>query len=201
MSDPFASGETAGDPALNDPVPTDPVTVSVARKVLPGQESAYEAWLKRVTATASHFPGHLGANVLRPSAATGGEYVLIYRFDTYAHARDWELSAERDALVAEVAPLVEGEAVRKRVTGLEFWFDLPSVPVTAKPPPHKMALVLVVVVFTLVYGLNRLLEPLIGGLPDWLRLLVVIIIQVLLMTYLVMPRVTRLLKGWLYRAA
>lgn len=176
----------------------DPVTVSVARRVVPGKESQYEEWLRRVTATASGFAGHLGTNVLRPSTATGGDYVIIYRFDTYAHAHAWEESPQRAALIAEVGPLVEGETIRKHVTGLEFWFDLPTVPVTAKPSQHKMALVLIVVVFTLVYGLNLLLAPVLGDQPLWLRTLIVITLQVLLMTYIVMPRVTSLIKGWLY---
>ena len=92
----------------------------------------------------------------------------------------------------------DGEATRKRVTGLEFWFDLPSIPVTLTPSKHKMALVLFVVVYSLVLLLSTLLQPIIGPFPIWAKLLVVIPIQVLLMTYLVMPRVTSLLKNWIY---
>jgi len=175
-----------------------PVTVSVARRVRPGREAAYEAWVRGITSAAAGFPGHQGINVLRPSVATGGEYVLIYRYDSYAHARQWEESAERAQWLEQLGPLVAGEERRKRVTGLEFWFDLPEVPAAARPSPHKMALVLFVVVYVLVLGLNLALAPLLGGAPLWFRLLLVIGIQVLLMTYLVMPRVTRLLKPWLY---
>ena len=77
-------------------------------------------------------------------------------------------------------------------------FDLPSIPVTMTPSKHKMALVLFVVVYTLVLLLSSLLEPFIGAFPVWAKLMVVIPIQVLLMTYLVMPRVTSLLKNWIY---
>jgi antibiotic biosynthesis monooxygenase (ABM) superfamily enzyme len=45
-----------------------PVTVSVARRVRPGREAQYEAWVRGITAAAARFPGHLGINVLRPSS-------------------------------------------------------------------------------------------------------------------------------------
>jgi antibiotic biosynthesis monooxygenase (ABM) superfamily enzyme len=40
--------------------------------------------------------------------------------------------------------------------------------------------------------------PALGSLPSPLRGLVISVVLVLLMTWVVMPRVTRLLKGWLY---
>ena len=43
------------------------VTITVRRKVRPGREAAYEAWLKRLTEGAARdFPGYLGAEFHRP---------------------------------------------------------------------------------------------------------------------------------------
>ncbi len=178
-----------------------PVTVSVSRKAVVGREKEYEDWISGITQAASKFPGHMGTNVLRPSDATKGEYVIIYRFDNYPNACHWEQSDERAQWLEKVIPLVQGEAIRKKVTGLEFWFDLPSIPVTHVPSKHKMALVLFIVVYVLVLSLSTILSPLIGGFPFWGKLLVVIPTQVILMTYIVMPRVTKLLKNWLYTAS
>lgn len=175
-----------------------PVTVSLARRVQPGREADYEAWISGVIAEADGFPGHQGVNVLRPRAP-GGEYVIIYRFDTYAHCKAWEESPERAGWLERLEGMVVGEPEVKRVTGLETWFDLPEVPAAKKPPPHKMALVLIVVVFVLVWALNILLAPIMDGWPLPARVLTVAVIQVLLMTYVVMPPVTRVLKGWLFK--
>lgn len=176
----------------------DPVTVCISRKVKPGKESDYEQWIKGITAAASTFQGHLGMNVLRPNAKTGGEYVTIYRFDTYAHARLWEQADVRQQWIDKLDDIVESTTKVHKITGLEFWFDLPNMPVSARPNPHKMALVLMVVVYSLVLSLNIILAPLIGHFDLWLRLIVIIALQVLLMTYVVMPRVSVLLKSWLY---
>ncbi len=176
-----------------------PVTVIVSRKIVAGREQEYEDWISGMSQVAANYPGHMGVNILRPSSSTKGEYVTIYRFDSYQNACAWERSAERAEWINKVTPLVVGEASRKKVTGLEFWFDLPSVPVTMVPTKHKMALVLFVIVYSFVLLLSTLFAPLIGTWPLWAKLLVVIPIQVLLMTYIVMPRVTALLKNWLYQ--
>lgn len=176
-----------------------PVTVSISRKIKLGREADYEAWLHGVVEAASRYAGHMGVNVLRPSTKTGGRYVLIYRFDSWENGQAWEQSAERKVWVAKLGELVEGEDETRKVTGLEAWFDLPEVATTAHAPRWKMALVLVVVVFVIVFPLQLLILPRTADWPAWLRTLTIAVIQVLLMTYLVMPRVTAALKSWLFR--
>jgi uncharacterized protein len=178
-----------------------PVTVSVSRKAIAGKEKEYEDWISGITQSASKYPGHMGSNVLRPSDATKGEYVIIYRFDNYPNACRWEESKERSEWLEKVKSLVQGEAVRRKVTGFEFWFDLPSVPVTHAPSRQKMAVVMVIVVYMLVLSLSTLMAPIIGDFAFWQKLLVIIPMQVILMTYVVMPRVTKLLKSWLYASS
>ncbi|WP_299183963.1 antibiotic biosynthesis monooxygenase [uncultured Neptuniibacter sp.] len=173
------------------------ITVSISRKVKPGAELAYEKWVSGVIEAASSYPGHLGTNVLRPSAATKHEYVIIYRFDSYEHCQNWEESDLRQQWLGQLETLVDGPATTQRGTGLEFWFDLPELPIV-KPSPGKMAIVLIVVVYLLVMLLNIVFDPILDLMPGWLRTFCVVTAQVLLMTYLVMPRVTRILKDWLY---
>ena len=179
-----------------------PVTVCIARQVRPGKEAAYEDWVHRISETAHTFPGHLGINVLRPPGqkqGQGGEYVLLVQFASLEAQKRWAESSERAAFIEELNDYVEGDARTKTVSGLEFWFDLPEVPASAVPNQHKMALILSVVVFTLVLAVNLLLGPWLREMPLVLRVAVVVVCQVLLMTYLIMPQVTRLLKHWLYR--
>jgi uncharacterized protein len=93
-----------------------------------------------------------------------------------------------------------GTATLQRVTGLEAWFTPKGVTAATAPSPHRMALVL----FGVVYVLNLLRLPLFvrlaGDLPLAVRLLFSVGFQVLLMTYLIMPRVTSLLAKWLFRS-
>lgn len=176
---------------------SEPVTVVVRRRVRRGCETAYEAWLGRLTTAAGSLPGYLGAEFHRP-ASPGGDYVSVFRFDSLEHLEAFEASDLRARFLAEVAPLVEADAVWQRMTGLELWFDPPKGTVVAQPSPHRMALVLIAVVFVLVLALNLAIGPLIAGWPLPLRLLLTVTLQVVLMTYVIMPRLTRALARWIY---
>jgi uncharacterized protein len=84
------------------------------------------------------------------------------------------------------------------VTGLESWFTLPSQPGAPPPPPYKMALLTWITIFPLITGIVVAAGPLVEDLPVVLRLGITTAVAVPLMTWVVMPRVTRLLRGWLY---
>ncbi len=173
-----------------------PVTISVARQVVPGREKDYEDWVSGITAEAVKFPGHMGINVIRPTRGSR-EYITIFRYDNYEHSRAWEESDVRAEWLGKLEGITEGEAEYMKGTGLEFWFNLPELPMV-HPSPHKMALVLLVVVYTLVMAINAILSLFAEDWPLAARVLITVASQVLLMTYIVMPRVTRLLRTWLY---
>ena len=54
------------------------------------------------------------------------------------------------------------------------------------------------VVFLLVMALNLVLGPMMAGWPLALRILVTVTIQIGVMTYVIMPRLTRLLARFIY---
>jgi antibiotic biosynthesis monooxygenase (ABM) superfamily enzyme len=175
-----------------------PVTVVVRRRVKPGREAEYEAWLGRLTTAAQQeAPGYLGAEFNRP-AATGGDYRSVFRFDSLPHLEAFESSDLRARMLSEAAPLFAADAVWDQMTGLEFWFDPPLGTRVPQPSPHRMALVLIVVVFLLVLALDLALGPTMADWPPSLRILVTVTIQVGLMTYVIMPRLTRLLAQFIY---
>jgi antibiotic biosynthesis monooxygenase (ABM) superfamily enzyme len=61
-----------------------------------------------------------------------------------------------------------------------------------------MALLTWITIFPLITGIVVVTGPLLEGLPLALRLGITTAVAVPLMTWVVMPRVTRLLRGWLY---
>jgi antibiotic biosynthesis monooxygenase (ABM) superfamily enzyme len=84
------------------------------------------------------------------------------------------------------------------LTGLETWFTLPNRPGLPAPPRYKMLVVSGITIFVLINLINLLLMPLIGPLPALLRTFVVTVVMVAIMTYVAMPRMTKLFRGWLY---
>jgi antibiotic biosynthesis monooxygenase (ABM) superfamily enzyme len=181
-------------------LPTDaqgPVTATVTRRIKPGHEGAYEQFLAGISGAAKEFPGYLGAEVFRPTSGQGGEYRTVYRFDSSAHLRSWLDSHEHAAWLERAEPHVAGPMRTQFLTGLESWFTLPTQP-GAPPPRYKMAVLTWVTIFPLITLVVVVSAPLMGSLPLVFRLGVTTLVTVSLMTWVVMPRVTRLLRGWLY---
>jgi uncharacterized protein len=178
-----------------------PVTTTVTRRVKPGHELFYEQFLAGINAAASQFPGHLGVEVFRPESATVGEYRIVYRFATGDHLRAWLESDERAAWLERAEPHVIGPMRTRFVTGLESWFTLPGRPSIPPPPPYKMALLTWITIFPLITLVVIALDPLLEKLDLVPRLAVTTAVTVPIMTWLVMPRITRLLRSWLYPSA
>ena len=185
-----------------EPSGTDAVTVLIRRRVKPGREADYEAWLQRLQTEARGLAGYLGVTTQRPAVTGPREYLSAVRFDSLANLRAFEASELRRRHLALVAPLVEGDAVWEELTGLEFWFTAPPGTVVPQPSRPRMALVMIAVVFTLVLVIgslvNAALAPLPFAVPYPIRLLLTLAIEVVLMTWWLMPWLTRRLAPWIY---
>lgn len=177
---------------------TNAVTVCISVKAKQGREEDLERWLEGVGRAASQFTGHQGLTVLRPSGITSPDYVYIFRFDTYAHLKQWEDSEVRRQWVERLHDLTAGEARKQILTGLEYWFTLPGVSGTPSPPRYKMVIVTVLAIYPLSNLLSALLVPFLHFLPALVSSLLITVLLVLLMTYAVMPAMTRLFARWLF---
>lgn len=175
-----------------------PVTVMMSRRPLPGREKAFEEYLAGVTEAARRRPGHLGVTIFRPVRPEDREYHILFKFDRRSNLESWETSEER-AQWREVARTVSERPKRQVVTGLEAWFALPSQAINLPPPRYKMALVVWLAIYVLITGIQALFGDFLAGLPLMLRTLIMTAVTVPLMTFLLMPLLTRTFKSWLYR--
>lgn len=184
-------------PQNKQPIKLAPGVIAIARRVKPGLEAAFEEATRGVTLAASTFPGYLGSDVLYP-ATKQGEWQIILRFDTPKHLQEWEESPICQGWIARADALTIDKPKITRINSLEAWFALPEIPNAALPPKWKTAIVSAVGIYPVISLMPNLLRPITGGLPFWLANLVNISIMMPLMTWVIMPQVTRLFKGWLY---
>ena len=180
---------------MTDGVDTITTTI-VARKIRAGAEKKYEDWLRRVIKVGSGFPGHRGVDIVRPSPGTCGLHLLLVRFDSQADMQRWENSRERQGFLRELADLTTGETLRDNATGLESWFSVPGAPMP--PNRHRMTLLITVVVFLLVLLIQGVAGPLLGRLSLIPRVALLSILQVGLLSYAIMPWLSRWLSRWLH---
>lgn len=190
--------------ALDDhPSRPEAVTVIIRRRVKADQVAQYEDWLRRFQTEAQRIlSGYLGVSTQRPpeGGSPNREYVSILRFASLADLQQFEASELRIRYLAEVAPYVEADAIWEKLSGLEFWFSAPAGTVVPQPSRFRMALVMIAVVYGLVFSIGTLVGMVLTDVPQPLRLLVTITIEVFFMTYWLMPHLTRWLAPWIYPA-
>lgn len=177
------------------------VTIVVARRVKPGREQDYEAWLEGIRAAAQAYPGYLGTSVVRPAVATQHEYVSVFRFASVATLRRWEASEDRHRWMSRLSDLVESDVGVRKVEGVELWMTSDGTAPASPPSRFRMALLLIAVVYAFILVLSPLARWLMPDVWLELRLFVTLTVEIFLMTYVVMPRLTRWLRPWLYPGA
>lgn len=176
--------------------PGTPVTAAVSRRVKPGEQARFEEWADGITSAASSFPGHLGAGLIRPSES-GGEHTIIYRFDTPEHFDAWQASQERAGWIEASRELVEGAPRIEKATGLEYWFHDPGCSYGSSPPAWKQALLTWFGLYPTVLFVAYTIGLLMARWPVPARSIVTSGASVALMTWAVMPIVTKAFRRWL----
>ncbi|MEB3229867.1 MAG: antibiotic biosynthesis monooxygenase [Leptolyngbyaceae bacterium] len=174
------------------------VTAVIAHLVKPGQEAAYEDWMREIIPVAKTFPGYLGVNILRPQVGQQSEYIIVLHFDRPRNLQEWLSSKERQALITQVQPHIQQAEDVQVLTGLETWFQLPKRPQLKPPKRYKMALLTWMSVFVTISIVSRILPILLAPLPAILVQFLTVGAVVWILTYVVMPRLTQLFKRWLY---
>jgi uncharacterized protein len=175
------------------------VALIITHTIKTGEEQRYEAWLTEILSAVSSFPGYLGREIFRPASGTR-TYTSIVRFDANDHLNAWVESETRNSFVSRVSDLLEKGDVHEIRTGIDFWFT----PEGVKPPkPWKQFLLTLSAVYPLSLIIPGLFSPLFSiaplmGQPFISGLLIAATLTALL-TFVIMPRYTRLVKHWLYK--
>jgi antibiotic biosynthesis monooxygenase (ABM) superfamily enzyme len=174
------------------------VTVVVSRRVFPGHEKDYDDWVRRLVAASEESPGNQGVTMLVPEPGKTGLHHVVMKFADEKSMHIWETSYIRQKLSHEADEF--SRRVRQEATGLETWFSIPECPELEAPPPWKMALVTFLAVFVLSVAILKLLQWIFKDLNFYVESLLVAVILVGLLTWAVMPFLSRrVFRKWLYK--
>jgi uncharacterized protein len=177
------------------------VMMLVSRRVKPEYEAKFERLMEQFIDAAANFPGCLGAQLVSPGDEVDVEdslYHAVLAFENPDSLRAWQNSSERLQWLTEASAYIEGQAMVREVSGLAHWFQTSTNPTQAPPPRWKVAVVTWLGIFPTVYLLFLLLSDVLAPWPLLPRIMVITVLVVTLMTWLVAPQLTRLLKPWLY---
>lgn len=171
-----------------------PVHLAITRHVRPGMEEEFQRGLREFFQSSFNQKGVLGASMLSPLPGSNTrEYGILRTFASEKERDEFYASPEFQAWDARARIMTEGDPVYRQLHGLEAWFQSPQPP----PPRWKMAIATLIGVFPTSLFLSATVAVFISGWPIVVRSLVIAILMVALLTWGVMPLVTRLLRPWL----
>jgi antibiotic biosynthesis monooxygenase (ABM) superfamily enzyme len=173
-----------------------PIHVAITRRVRPGCEAEFQQALREFFQTSFTHGGVLGATMLVPPPGSDSrEFGILRTFTDEQERDDFYASPLFNAWEERCGPLTEsGSWTFRPLHGLEAWFRSPSSP----PPRWKMATATFLGVFPVAMILNLTLGPVIRPWPFILSSAVFNLCVVAVLTWVVMPLITRALHGWLH---
>lgn len=173
-----------------------PIHIAITRRVLAGKEEEFKNSLRRFLGESFIHGGVHGAGMI--TLLPGGHERDIGILRTFAD------EAERDAFYNSqlfkeweeyASTVTEPSPEYRQLNGLEAWFRAPGAP----PPRWKMAIATLLGVYPtslfLAWSIGSFIQP----LPLVIRSLVMAAAMVAILTWIVMPNVTRILKHWLHK--
>jgi hypothetical protein len=171
----------------------------ITHTVKAGAEQRYEEWTREILSAVSSYPGYLGREVFRP-AQGNRKYTIIVRFDDEEHLKGWTESDARKEFISRAGDLLEAGDQNEVRTGIDFWFTPEG---TRPPKAWKQFLITASAVYPLSLILPRLLAPMYSVAPPLGHPLISALLMAALLTglltFVIMPRYTRLVRRWLYK--
>lgn len=172
-----------------------PIHIAITRRVRPGLEAEFQRALREFLQASFAHGGVRGASMLTPPPGSDSrEYGILRTFDNEAERDAFYESQLFKTWDVRARALTEGEPVYRQLHGLEAWFRSPHTP----PPRWKMALATLLGVYPTSLLLALTVGKIVNTWPLLARSLVISACVVVLLTWVVMPLVTRLFQGWLH---
>ncbi|QDU96630.1 antibiotic biosynthesis monooxygenase [Lignipirellula cremea] len=182
---------------LDKHAPLEGVHCAITLRVRPGRESEFEEVLGRFVQRSLAYPGVEGVHLIRPApGSTDREYGILRSFASEADSREFYGSEMFQQYKNETLDLVDGEAVIRRLHGLEAFFKGG----TQAPPRWKMACVTWLGVYPAVLFWSWLIGGRMALLHPLAATAVMTGCMVVTLAWVVMPFLTRLLRPWLHKA-
>lgn len=190
-SPPVASPSRPAQPPLHASDDAAAVKIVYEWRVTTAAEAAFATWVHELLTHADRLVGLAGSSVLR----SGDVHFVLLRFHDRVGFEAFEQHEATATLFERAERLADAAGPPQLRTGLETWFASPQRE-TPAPPRWKMALVTWLALLPQVLVLAQVLP----AMPFLLHAAVSTAIPVSMLTWVVMPRLSRWLAGWLYRA-
>ncbi|WP_413111754.1 antibiotic biosynthesis monooxygenase [Thaumasiovibrio sp. DFM-14] len=175
------------------------ISVVVDRKVLPGKLEEFKGYIENIIDASSKYSGYLGTDVINPEGEN--RYIIVFRFLSKKELDHWTASEERDFWIKKIDQVIEKATQPISLTGMERWFVVSNSSDFVPPPRYKMAIVTYLAIAPTLMIFDLLFGQYFASLPRYLIFFATSPFIVALMTYAVMPMMTKVCNSFLYSKA
>ncbi len=172
----------------------EPVTAVASFYLIPGASMSYAHLYDRLVQALTTYPGFIRSELFAPIPDLQDETVVLLSFDTREHLDGWLDSDERQRMLDEIDPYIEGARTLNVVGGFAGWFGRPGMAKVKTWKQATIVLLAIVPISLLVTGLRRL----VWADANWMVAVVVgNVVGVALLSWVAMPFLTRVFQRWL----
>jgi uncharacterized protein len=174
-----------------------PIHIAITVRVRKTHVAEFERALADFASRSLAEPGARGMQCLYPPPGSGStEYGIMRSFASAADRDAFYQTALFKDWLARIEPMVEGEATRRQLDGLEAWFRDPK---GTMPPRWKMALLTWIAVWLISMLVPAILAPVLEpNFPQVLRAGLIAAGIVVILTWVAMPLLVKIAHPWLH---
>lgn len=174
----------------------DPVTAVSSFRLRPGHTDGFVRDFDDVRVALETFDGYLHSELHPPVENIQEDMVVTFSFSNRAFLDAWFSSPKRERLLARLEQHLDGDRQTNVVGGYGGWFHLDEKRVTT----WKQAAVVLLALYPTALALSFLLDAALPtSTPEFARIFFGNALGVAILTWLLMPRLTAALDGWLRR--
>lgn len=172
------------------------VTAVMSQRVRPDAWEEFRRAHAEITLVMRDFEGFLSCELAEPVPGAQDDHVVIFAFDSRVNLDRWLESDERRRVLRLIEPLIEGERTLNVVGGFAGWF---TVDESREPRRWKQGVAVLIALYPTTLSLGWLQRTFLPDVPWVPALFVSNVVGIAILTWLLMPAVTRLLSRWLQR--
>ena len=173
------------------------VTTIIKYHIRKDTENEFEIWLKGITKSVSGFKGFKSKQIIsKKEDELDIIYIIMFQFNSLEYLLVWMDSEERREALQQLVTLSIKKTELKYYEGVDFCFALQEK--IKQPVKWKMAFLTWVFVFIGVLSLVKFYHFIFPKVSPVLNTFLVTSTLVILLSWCIMPFITRLLKKWLF---
>lgn len=174
-----------------------PVTLAVTDHVPIEAKGRYEVLVEELHQLFAAQDGFMSVDIVRHNRPHQVEYTILSRWSDEAAAVLWRQNEIISEKLSQIEAITGGTAQVVEAIGLGLWVDHAEGADPNLPPAWKRTAMSVVAVYPMLMLLMVLSTPIIGGLPQYLQVLIIVVVLSTLLTWPIMPWLSNVLRPWL----